>query len=336
MTVVKIITTDPEALKWKTLKEKLSTIESVLNTAKNANFKVEIEYRDLTPKVVDGKIDRKWFKDNVVMFGLADFFVFHMNLASKTKWGITPTNRGLRFNDGDDVGDLYIWANESTKRGRHNQFIETCLHEIRHELCFGLGLTDDTHTLHSKYGTLVNSFKKFDMATYQVKREAKKTALRKTLTEMVKSLLGKTNQPTTLGKRLPEKYNNYISQNYGVVNSSYKATGRHIGIDYACPIGTPIYAVWNGEVIVAGNSGDLGNFCYYRYVYDGKVRVERNLHLNSVPELGKYGRGEVIGYSGNTGMSTGPHYHIDGWWGEVKMGEINKTNWNKLTYNPKI
>lgn len=159
-----------------------------------------------------------------------------------------------------------------------------------------------------------------------------------TLIEKLLALVGllKKKPTLTLHKRLPSPYNRYISQGYGVENPIYKITGRHIGIDYSCPVGTPIYAPADGEVIVSGNSGELGNFCYFRYIWEGKTRVERNLHLKAVPNLGKRKRGWIIGFSGNTGMSTGPHYHVDGFWNEVNTGNLNKTNWDKLTYNPEI
>ena len=60
-----------------------------------------------------------------------------------------------------------------------------------------------------------------------------------------------------------------ISQAYGVESSIYKLTGRHIGTDYAVPVGTSIKAPKRGEIVVAGHSASLGYFCHYKYTDNG-------------------------------------------------------------------
>lgn len=132
-----------------------------------------------------------------------------------------------------------------------------------------------------------------------------------------------------------EKYKHFISQVYGVKNKTfYPLTEHHIGTDYACPVGTPVRAPWSGEVTVSGKSPALGNFCHYKYLYQGVTYVHRFMHLSNVPFQGKYKRGETIELSGKTGKVTGPHLHEDIWYNEVRLDKLTKKNWSLLTINP--
>ncbi len=92
-------------------------------------------------------------------------------------------------------------------------------------------------------------------------------------------------------------------------------TGRiapHRGVDFALPIGTPVLAVGDGEVMVAKNGGAAGNYVALRH---GRQYMTRYMHLSRV--LVKPGqkvkRGDRIALSGNTGRSTGPHLHFEVW-----------------------
>lgn len=129
-------------------------------------------------------------------------------------------------------------------------------------------------------------------------------------------------------------YKDYVTQGYGVRNPIYTLTGVHIGTDYACPVGTPVYAPWDGEVTVAGYSDVLGYFCHYQYTYQGQQYTDRYLHLKEKPRTGSYSRGNIVGRTGNSGLSTNPHCHIDIWTGDVDLTIINKKNWSTLTVDP--
>jgi len=125
-----------------------------------------------------------------------------------------------------------------------------------------------------------------------------------------------------------------VSQEYGVKNSAYKLTGRHIGRDYACPIGTPIYAPLDCNVFETGTTKDLGNYAFVEYTFNGETYVDRILHLDKKPTVRKVKQDDIIAVSGNTGFSDGPHCHIDTWVERIQISEINKYNWNTLTVNP--
>lgn len=134
-----------------------------------------------------------------------------------------------------------------------------------------------------------------------------------------------------------EDYKNKISQAYGEQNSIwYPITGHHIGVDYVCPSNTKIVAPKDGEVITAGKSRSLGNYCYYEYELDGQVFVERWLHLSLIPRIGTYQEGEQVAYTGNSGPSTAPHFHQDIWLNEVRLDILTKKNWRELTKDPQV
>ncbi len=86
----------------------------------------------------------------------------------------------------------------------------------------------------------------------------------------------------------------------------------HKGVDFAAPTGAPIYAAGDGVVEQAGRKGAYGN--YVRLKHNGAYRTAY-AHLSRFAKGMKVGRrvrqGEIIGYVGTTGRSTGPHLHYE-------------------------
>ncbi len=84
----------------------------------------------------------------------------------------------------------------------------------------------------------------------------------------------------------------------------------HAGIDYAAPSGTPIYAASAGRVVYAGRHGGHGN--YVRLAHDGPLGTGYSHMSRIAVHAGERVRqGQVIGYVGSTGLSTGPHLHYE-------------------------
>ncbi len=87
---------------------------------------------------------------------------------------------------------------------------------------------------------------------------------------------------------------------------------RHMGVDYAAPSGTPIVATGNAVVKSAGWYGGYGNAVVLQHkggietLYGHMTRFAKGVSKGA-----KIAQGEVIGYVGSTGMSTGPHLHYE-------------------------
>ena len=88
------------------------------------------------------------------------------------------------------------------------------------------------------------------------------------------------------------------------------ASSNHKGVDMACPSGTPIYATRAGTVTVA--SYQAGGAGYYVSINHGDGFASIYMHMTRyvVSKGQSVAQGELIGYVGSTGISTGPHLHF--------------------------
>ena len=103
----------------------------------------------------------------------------------------------------------------------------------------------------------------------------------------------------------PLKSYSYISSPYGMRN------GRmHTGTDFAAATGTPIYAWKSGTVMQASWNGGYGNFIEIKHS-DGTVSRYAHLSKYAISSGQEVHKGQVIGYVGSTGNSTGPHLHFE-------------------------
>ncbi|MFT3826794.1 MAG: peptidoglycan DD-metalloendopeptidase family protein [Chitinophagaceae bacterium] len=95
------------------------------------------------------------------------------------------------------------------------------------------------------------------------------------------------------------------------IDPVYKTIKYHKGLDFAAPQGTPIYATANGVVKVAGSLGNgFGNHVVINHGY-GYETVYGHMFKVKVKVGQQVKRGEVIGWVGSTGKSTGPHCHYE-------------------------
>lgn len=85
---------------------------------------------------------------------------------------------------------------------------------------------------------------------------------------------------------------------------------EHHGIDLAAPTGTPVYATADGTVSMAKFFGSYGNYVQIEHGGDMQTRYAHLAQI-AVPDGVRVTKGQLIGYVGSTGRSTGPHLHYE-------------------------
>ena len=118
-------------------------------------------------------------------------------------------------------------------------------------------------------------------------------------------------------KRISSKFT------YARKHPVYKIVRPHTGVDYAAPAGTPVVAIGDGVVIEKGYKGGGGNTVKIRH---NSTYTTAYLHLSKYGEgiaVGKHvNQGQVIGYVGSTGASTGPHLDFRVWKGGTPIDPL--------------
>ena len=89
-------------------------------------------------------------------------------------------------------------------------------------------------------------------------------------------------------------------------------TRVHQGLDFAVPTGTPVMAAGNGTVVYAGRQGGYGNFVVINHSNGYQTAYAHLSRFGSAVRTGaRVRQGQIVAYSGSTGMSTGPHLHYE-------------------------
>lgn len=103
----------------------------------------------------------------------------------------------------------------------------------------------------------------------------------------------------------------------------YKIQKFHSGMDFTAAIGTPVYSTGNG-IVAAANDGErgYGNRIEINHGY-GYSTLYAHLSRYAVKAGQKVNRGDLIGYVGNTGASTGPHLHYEVIKNNEKVNPVN-------------
>ncbi|RWB10026.1 MAG: M23 family metallopeptidase [Mesorhizobium sp.] len=86
----------------------------------------------------------------------------------------------------------------------------------------------------------------------------------------------------------------------------------HKGVDWAAPVGTPIAAAFDGEITAQGDGGGYGNLVKIAHATGRETRYAHMQKFAIASGVGtKVKAGDIIGYIGTTGLSTGPHLHFE-------------------------
>ena len=139
-------------------------------------------------------------------------------------------------------------------------------------------------------------------------------ARRKTRTSSASPGVGGNRAPRRSGAFLSAPSNGPISSEFGPrFHPIYRYWKLHSGRDYAAPCGSPIRAAASGTIIMAGDGGGYGNRVVIDHgIVSGVGLATTYNHMQSIRKQGgRVARGEVVGYIGTTGTSTGCHLHFE-------------------------
>ena len=170
-------------------------------------------------------------------------------------------------------------------------------------------LVRDTKNQESAYRSLAS--------TYQKRRDALDAEIREYESKL-KFALDQSKLPTAGSGALGWPVDNVtITQRFGRTVDAKRlyVSGSHSGVDFRASVGTPVYAVASGTV---EGTGDTDQTCYKasfgKWVFirhnNGLASAYGHLSLIKASEGQTVSKGQLIGYSGNTGRSTGPHLHL--------------------------
>jgi murein DD-endopeptidase MepM/ murein hydrolase activator NlpD len=115
--------------------------------------------------------------------------------------------------------------------------------------------------------------------------------------------------------KAPLKFSRISSHfSYARKHPILKIVRPHLGVDYSAPSGTPVFALGDGTVVHAAFTGGAGNYIKIKH---NSVYTTGYMHLKGYASGIKSGvrvsQGQLIGYVGSTGLSTGPHLDFRVW-----------------------
>ena len=108
-----------------------------------------------------------------------------------------------------------------------------------------------------------------------------------------------------------------ITQQFGITNASKRlyASGSHNGVDFGAKVGTPLLAMADGVLVAQGDTDavckgvSFGKWVLIKY-NNGLASTYGHMSQLSLSAGTTVKKGQIVGYSGNTGYSTGPHLHV--------------------------
>ncbi len=241
----------------------------------------------------------------------------------------------------DTIKDLKVQL-ETQKSDYEDQ--KTQLEDLRSQLSGkNAALTDQKQETNDLLTQTKNQEKKYQQMVTDLQKQQEQ--IQKDITALEDKLrlaINPNSIPTGSGI-LIRPVSGRITQNYGAtsqtgfVNDVYNF---HNGIDFAAPIGTPVKAAADGVVKAIGNDG---KYAYGKWIVidhqNGLVTLYGHFSGYAVSVGEKVKKGQTIGYSGNTGFSTGPHVHFtvyaastfsvkQQWYGPLPIGgSINPMNY---------
>ncbi len=127
-----------------------------------------------------------------------------------------------------------------------------------------------------------------------------------------KPVSGKLSEPLLVNVNTLPDYDSYYMKPF-VGGHRTQGLHGHNAVDYGMPVGSPLYAAADGTIIISKSSGYNGGYGEYVVIQhpNGTQTVYGHMSDPEVAVGQVVKQGQLIGYSGNTGKSTGPHLHFE-------------------------
>ena len=202
---------------------------------------------------------------------------------------------------------------ESENEALHKKFkeVEVALEEIKekdqnvYRTIYDMRVNENIDSVNSE----IDNYTAEDVEKLLDKIEAES----KSLNEVIRSAGVKDANLSSMPvlKPVADKYVNRLASGYGTrFHPILKVNKMHKGLDFAASTGTPIYATGDGSVKVSEFNSGYGNMVVLKHG-NGYESLYAHMSRSKVRNGQKVKRGDVIGYVGSTGLSTGAHLHYE-------------------------
>ena len=128
------------------------------------------------------------------------------------------------------------------------------------------------------------------------------------------------------GWRWPLSGYTHIASPYGYRICPFHGRELHRGADITAPGGTPIMAARSGVVLVSTYGSSYGNYVTIAHS-DGTRSLYAHMSSRAISAGSTVSAGQVIGYVGSTGSSTGNHLHFEIWTNSSSSSCVNPLNY---------
>jgi len=299
---------------WTKIIQYESQIKYINKKINNINLKIQ-EYKNKIEKnkqkietlqtIIDTKL-------NIALKYTGNWFLFIFNISSSDvlldtlyliKETITVDIKLIK-----SLSQEYIELEKNTKLlNEEKAKLAKYKNELNKQQKYYNSLLKKRRELLAKYSQKIAKAKQ-DIDYYEDIRKEKYEELKKYI---IQSQALNRNLRYSGGRLLWPTTSNLITSYFGYrVHPIYRTTRFHSGIDIGAPYGAPIYAAEAGKVILASYYDGYGN-CIIIDHGDGVSTLYA--HCSSIiVKVGQYvSKGQIIGYVGSTGNSTGPHLHFE-------------------------
>ena len=221
------------------------------------------------------------------------------------------TANKFKNNQSKLLAELQKAQKENSELNEKFKEVEAALTELEekdrniYRTIYDLKVDEDIDSINKE----INNYTAEDIDNILSKIEEEK----KSLDEVLRKAGGKDKDLTSLPviKPVADKYLNRVASGYGSrFHPILKVNKMHNGLDFAASTGTPIYATGDGTIKMAGFNSGYGNVVVIRHG-NGYETLYAHMSRIKARNGGKVKRGDVIGYVGSTGLSTGPHLHYE-------------------------